>query len=111
MFKFTRTPPKFTGFKKPTPAPEPEKKPSFKPIDLAGYEGVRLRLGNICNWTGKQVYDPDSAFHAARHNARREEIFTLTELAGEYLNEGQSADRIIDRIEANIKTIDPNANL
>ena len=110
MFKLNRTP-KFTGFKKPIPAPEPEKKPLFKPIDLAGYEGAQLRLGNIANWTKRAVYDPDSEFHAAKHSARREQIFVLAELAGEYITAGQSADRIIDRIEANIKTIDPNANL
>ena len=111
MFKFTNKPPKFQGFKKPTPAPEPEKAPLFKPIDVTKYSGAGRKLATICNWTGKQVYNPDSEFHADKNKAQREQIFVLTELAAGYMNEGQSADRILDKIEQTILKIDANAEI
>lgn len=107
MFKFQKEPPRYTGYKpKPEPAPEPDPEGPYKPFDTSGYTGDGLRMAKIVNQTGRYTYDENSPLWQPRNRAKRDELFTLSQLANEYLQEDLPAGRLIDRLEGIIRDLE-----
>ena len=111
MFKFNREPLKFNPPPKPEEAPEPEPKPAYTPLKTDSLEGEHLRITRLVNWTGNNLYQKDGPLWAPGTTSKRNEIITLGKLALEHMKDGQSAERIIQRLSATILSIDPNAKL